>query len=115
MKDIFRDFEERLLSKEVRSSRDKLSELIDDNFLEYGASWKKYDKSFILDRLPKTDFSIIDIKEFNVYQISDTCAQTRFHTKEEDGRECLRNSIWKKQGNSWKIIFHQGTLINIHN
>jgi len=111
MKDIFQKLEEKLLSQEIRSSREKLDILLDEHFLEYGSSGKIYTKDFILEKLPDSKFSLITIQDFSILEISKTFIQTRFITIEEN-RTSLRSSIWKKYwDNDWKMIFHQWTLI----
>lgn len=111
MKDFFQKLEERLLSEEVRKSRESLDTLLDRMFLEYGSSGKQYKKDTVLERLPDAKFFPIKVSDFSVFEISKDFVQTRFKTHEED-RTSLRSSIWKKYSdNDWKMIFHQGTPI----
>jgi|GEM_PF-2394692 len=44
--------EEELLNSEVRASKERLNELIADEFVEFGTSGKQYDKQMVLKDLP---------------------------------------------------------------
>lgn len=111
MKDYFLNLELLLLSREVRASQEILSKLLDDDFLEFGSSGKIYNKEIIIEKLPNSEFSQTDISEFSIFEISENFIQTRFKTREEK-RTSLRSSLWKKYSDDdWKMIFHQGTVI----
>ena len=111
MKDIFQKLEEDLLYQEIRSSREELDLLLDEDFLEYGSSGKIYTKDIILEKLPDSKFSLITIQDFSILKISEGFIQTRFKTIEKN-RTSLRSSIWKKYWeNDWKMTFHQWTPI----
>lgn len=108
-KHIF-DLENALLTEEVRKSEDKLNQLISDNFVEFGKSGKIYKKSDILKFLPKEEFKKITITDFEIISSEKDEISVRYKSNSEDNIT-LRSSIWKKGGDNWKIIFHQGTKI----
>ena len=111
MIDYFLNLELFLLSQEVRASQEMLSKILDNDFLEYGSSGRIYNKEIILERLPSSEFSPVEIYDFSIFQISENFVQTRFKTKEKN-RTSLRSSLWKKYSDDdWKMIFHQGTVI----
>lgn len=104
-----------LLTPEVRSSAAKLEELLSDDFIEFGSSGLVYDKKHILDRLPSnTDSVVYSVDDFNVKILSDDCVLATFKTgkivNDVADTTSLRSSIWKKEGENWKMFFHQGTL-----
>ena len=110
------ELEMSLLTPEVRSSTEKLDELLSDNFIEFGSSGLIYDKKNILERLPSnTDNVVYKVEDFNVKILSEVCVLVTFRTEKivNDVLNCtsLRSSIWKKEGEDWKMFFHQGTLI----
>jgi len=105
-----------LLTEEVRTSYEKLDELLDDDFIEYGSAGKEYTKEIILERLPSSDHLKYILKDFETHKLSENVFQTRFITDREnkDGSHTisLRSSIWKNKDGKWKMFYHQGTPIN---
>ena len=108
-KHIF-DLENALLTEEVRKNENKLNQLISDNFIEFGQSGKIYKKSDILESLPKEEFEKITITDFEIISSQSNQIAVRYKSSFEDNIT-LRSSIWKKEEDDWKIIFHQGTKI----
>lgn len=105
-----------LLAPEVRSSAAKLDELLSDDFIEYGSAGLIYDKKHILERLPSnTDNVVYKVDDFKVKILSDDCVLATFKTErtvnDAINTVSLRSSIWKKEGENWKMFFHQGTII----
>jgi hypothetical protein len=117
LKEIIYKLETDLLKPEVRSSKEKLDELIVDDFIEYGSSGLIYDKAIILERLPQEVSQTYTLYDFEVIAISENIIQSRFKTDRInlDGTKTtsLRTSFWRKSDNRWQIFFHQGTLIKI--
>ena len=109
------DLEKKLLTKSVRKSKDKLNSLLAENFYEIGSSGRTYKKADILDRLPKSPYIEINAMEFTAVKIAKNLVQLRFKTKtaSEDGTHLIsfRSSIWKKFDESWKLIYHQATIL----
>lgn len=107
------DLELSLLDPEVRKSEAIVDSLLDDSFVEFGTSGKTYDKKIIVERLSEEVPSKIEATDFVPVQLSEDVVQLRFKTKRfgDDGSivYSLRSSIWKKTGESWKMVFHQGT------
>lgn len=107
----FLHLETLLLSNEVRTSKEKLQELICENFIEYCSSGKifYYHEENIFAPLTEecqiVDFSTVFLSEdiilakYKLIKITES--------KEEHS---LRSSIWKKSEGQWKLFFHQGTI-----
>lgn len=99
-----------------RQSSAKLEELLADQFVEFAADGKRYDKKEIISSLAEeegqTNFEMTD---FRVMELSDsvvlaTYNATKITSGKEEG-ESLRSSIWEKKESGWRMIFHQGTTI----
>lgn len=107
------DLEKKLLDPEVRKSEAIVDSLLDDSFVEFGTSGKTYDKKIIIERLGEEVPSEIEATDFVPVQLSEDVFQLRFKTKRiaDDGSiiHSLRSSIWKRRGETWKMVFHQGT------
>lgn len=84
-------------------------------FWEVGASGRRYSRKFVLDTLeqryqsPTTD--TWEIRDFHCATLeSDTYLVT--YTLLQGERLSRRSSIWKRFSDSWKVVFHQGTLVS---
>jgi hypothetical protein len=33
------------------------------------------------------------------------------YVSDNDGRRARRSSLWRRSGGSWRMVFHQGTLL----
>ena len=114
--ELIKALENELLQPEVRKSKERLNELIGDNFMEIGASGKNYNKQDILNKLPQQAENKLALKDFNAIEISpDTILATYQVEKESEDKKgktiSSRSSIWQNKDGKWKIIFHQGTLL----
>lgn len=115
LKEVIYELETDLLKPEVRTSYDKLNELIADDFIEYGSKGLIYDKRNILERLPKGNPPSYNLYDFEFIPLSEFIIQTRFKTDIVDTDQIkttsLRTSLWRKTNDKWQMFFHQGTLI----
>ena len=108
-----RILEEKFLVPEFRKSGFEISKLLSDDFVEFGSSGTVYNKETVLKALKEDNDSPVQIKDFKTNNLSnETILATYIAVKIETSgkrRESLRSSLWKKEGNSWVIVFHQGT------
>ena len=113
---IIYDLETSLLKPEIRSSSIALDRLLADDFREFGSSGEIYDKKSILERLPQdseiapVEFSVSD---FGVQKLADGLALATFKLdkllSDKSHVISLRASLWRKSGEGWQMVFHQGT------
>ena len=105
--------EEMLLRPEVRRSREKMSALLADDFIEYGRSGRIYDKAAILDTADKPFTGQLTLHGFSAKALAPSVALVTYATvlRRTDGNEShsLRSSIWSRTGSDWRVVFHQGT------
>ena len=109
-----------LLKPEVRASRTDLNELLSDDFIEFGASGRVWNKKTIIASLVVASGDediIIEADNFCTKQItSDTILLTyKCYRKDCGGevlRTTLRSSIWRLNNEEWQLYFHQGTIVN---
>jgi hypothetical protein len=112
--DLLKRLELSLLDPAVRSSADKLSPLIADDFTEFGASGGVYDKRQVLSalpqELPRTDTKISNLQ---VKLLSDGVALVTYRAEyiASNGKtvRSLRSSLWRQRDGHWQMTFHQGT------
>lgn len=108
------DLEDRLLQPEIRGSREEISMLLADNFVEFGVSGHTYDKLQVVEELPHSPAVPVIIKDFQVKVLAPdvvlaTYRAVKTHESREEMRNSLRSSIWKFLDGRWQMVFHQGT------
>ena len=111
----FYDLETALHKKEVRNSRDKVSALIADDFLEFGKSGGSFNKKDILDGLEQEAVDLeIKVTDFNVKELAENIVLVTYTASmlDADNETTVltnRSSIWISQNEDWQMVFHQGT------
>ncbi len=115
--ELFRNLETKLHKKEVRNSPDLVSELLSDDFIEFGSSGLVYDKNTTIKSLTKEEIDFeITVENFRVKKLSENIVLVNYKTSKLNPNtstrfESLRTSIWKLIAGKWQLIFHQGTRI----
>ncbi len=109
--------EHRLLSPEVRHSRDELVELLAENFVEFGSSGRVYDRPAIISELGGESDVQIAITDFRTIVLSrDVILATyraAYHMADGVPHHSLRSSIWQMTAGRWQMVFHQGTPVTL--
>lgn len=112
-----KSLEEALHRPEVRRSRDALEGLLADNFVEFGAAGIVHDRATIIDLLLQEDGGgegELRASNYALAAISDDAVLLTYESErtQNDGarRSVLRSSIWKRAGDGWQMLFHQGTI-----
>lgn len=102
----------RLLDPTVRSSPELMSELLDPEFAEVGASGRRWSRSEIIVAVTEqaaTSNEPIRAFEMHGKLLADDVVHLTY-TSEFDGRRAYRSSLWRRTNNGWQMYFHQGTL-----
>ncbi len=106
LQDEIRELEDCLVSPEVRASADALNRLISDQFVEFGSSGRIYTKRDVITQMLAAPSITVEVADLRVLAVSPDVALATYRT----GRS-LRSSVWRREGESWRIVFHQGTPI----
>lgn len=111
--ETIRLLEERLLKSSVRRSASDLSELLADDFVEYGRSGRALTRQQVIEGLRLESSVQLTMSDFEVKTLAHgvilaTYCATR-HEPNGIQSVSLRSSIWKLIDGRWQIIFHQGT------
>ncbi|RON10305.1 DUF4440 domain-containing protein [Pseudomonas brassicacearum] len=106
--------EQRLQSQATRRDAEEISRLLADDFIEFGASGSIWNKAEVVEQLPHEAFTRRTISEFAAKQLSEYTVLVTYHCHTPSiGQHCptnsLRSSIWRRQGEHWQMVFHQGT------
>lgn len=110
-----KELEKALANPEIRKSISELSNLLADDFIEFGSSGRVYNKKQTIKALRKIESSKISLINFKFKQINKQCILVTYKsvvTDERQKKHSLRSSLWKKENGKWKIVFHQGTNLN---
>ncbi|HEX2869534.1 MAG TPA: hypothetical protein VHO03_20995 [Ignavibacteriales bacterium] len=115
VRDELMRLEARLHHPEEGRTRKDFEEMTDELFWEVGASGNRYSRSFVLDVLlervknPNPD-DRWETKDAWCNEISANNFLLTY-TLIQGERITRRSSIWRKYANSWKIVYHQGTIV----
>ncbi|MGP1908384.1 nuclear transport factor 2 family protein [Metabacillus sp. JX24] len=103
-----KELEESHIRIDVRKSREKLGEILADDFFEIGSSGYIFYKEECLESAVLSECSLYN---FEIFPLSEGVILTTYfivdHTR---NRNTLRSSIWKVIDGRWQLYFHQGTI-----
>lgn len=106
--------ERRLMDPTFRKDRARVSELLAEDFREFGSSGRVWSRDDILNPSETPQTALI-VEDFSVKTIVPELAQVTYRTlrKEPGGKPqaALRSSLWIRRGGKWQMLFHQGTKI----
>ncbi|HXC08486.1 MAG TPA: hypothetical protein VNV61_06125 [Steroidobacteraceae bacterium] len=100
---------------ELGTTRADFENMTDPAFWEVGASGRRYSREFILDTLENRvlqgyedvwetlDFHCLEIAPEN-YLVTYTLLQ--------GARVTRRATLWRRTSSGWKILYHQGTVVD---
>lgn len=107
--------EEKLLNPSIRKSVEEVSQLLADDYREFGSTGKVYNKKDTIEALQNEPAGQISAHDFKVNLLTSEVALLTYTAVKRDNANnettSLRSSLWKKTGENWQIIFHQGTLL----
>ncbi|WP_158437833.1 nuclear transport factor 2 family protein [Naasia lichenicola] len=106
-----------LIEPEVRADPHRLTTLLHADFVEFGASGRRWDRAGIIAALSEEagddDSEIappVEIEELEARAIAPAAILVTY-IAERSGRRTRRSSIWTWSGGGWSVLFHQGTVI----
>lgn len=113
--------ERALLDPEVRRDRARVSALLADDFVEFGASGRVWTRCDILDLLETEKYIQPDVEALGCRQLADGVVLMTYRsarTSENGERSVsLRSSIWSRESGEagkserWLLRFHQGSRV----
>ncbi|WP_193166168.1 nuclear transport factor 2 family protein [Microbulbifer hainanensis] len=106
------ELEESLLRAETRGNGDYLRRVLADDFLEFGQSGRRYDKTAIIALLSGAETPlVVDIHDFSVQTLADSVLLATYRSvRRGTGQAAQRSSIWQRHPvRGWQLRFHQGT------
>lgn len=98
-----------------RGDRERLTQLLDPDFKEFGRSGSSYTRDDTLMLLPtELELPKIHAQDFAVQKLSDSIVLLTYRSAHvnpsgELFRHTNRSSIWRLNLSGWQMVFHQGT------
>jgi hypothetical protein len=87
-----------------------------DDFWEIGASGQCYDRATVLDVLEKRQKNaqpdVFETSAFHCRKLSESVYLLTYMLLQDGKRRTRRSTIWTRTVDGWKIVFHQGTLVD---
>ena len=99
---------------EFGTTRADFDNMMDATFCEVGASGRRYSREYVLDELVKRHANPIEdawkARDFQCVEIApDNYLLT--YTLIQGARVTRRSTIWRRTSGEWKILYHQGTIV----
>lgn len=113
--------EKLLLTPEVRSSPEQLRQLLSEEFVEIGSCGNSFGLKEVLEWLPESaDSWTASVSDFRLQQMTPDIVRLTFRAAIQNNRNnppvsSIRTSIWRKEPEGWRMVFHQGTLLSADN
>lgn len=101
----------RLLDPRVRASDAEVTALLDPEFLEFGASGRRYDRTSVLavTSAPDDDTAPAVVSEMSGVRLAPDVVHLTYVAEHGD-RRVRRSSLWRCSPDAgWRMYFHQGT------
>ena len=103
---------------ELGTTRPDFEQTTDEGFWEVGASGRRYSREHVLDVLEDRHQVASHLALEDTWQASDfACRELASdtylltYTLLQGSRRTRRLTVWRNTPKGWKILFHQGTLI----
>ena len=99
---------------ELGTSRRDFENMTDASFWEVGASGRRYSREYILDTLEARSLQReSDIWKTQGFHCLEIAAENYLvtYTLHQGDRVTRRATLWRRAGAGWKILYHQGTVV----
>ncbi len=100
--------------REFGTTRADFENMMAPDFWEIGASGRRYSRDYVLAELEKRYAGEYkdqwETQEFHCRQLGEDVYLLTY-TLFQGARKTRRTTIWHKTATGWKIIFHQGTMV----
>ena len=100
----------RLQDSSTRHNPAAMEELLSQDFREFGASGRVWDRATLIETLSAEPPEPITSENFECQRLSIDLALLTY-VAANPARKTLRSSLWRLESDRWRILFHQGTVI----
>lgn len=112
--DVFQEiesFEKELVNPKTRKDPRRISELLSDDFLEFGSSGKVIRKCDVLFSAGKPETITYQLDGFDFKMLGERHVLVTYRSVTSSQEIALRSSIWAKEHGRWKMLHHQSTVV----
>jgi GNAT superfamily N-acetyltransferase len=99
-----------LASPDTRADVSRISELLAEDFAEFGSSGKIIRKSDILAGVGAGTFPTYELSDFTFRELAEDITLVKYRSF-VSGRRALRSSIWVNNNGNWQLLHHQSTVV----
>jgi hypothetical protein len=96
-------------------TRELLLKMTVEDFWETGASGRRYSREFVMEELPrrmaKSQPDVWETSDFYCRQLAPDLYLLTYTLLQDKTRLTRRATIWQKVPGGWKIVYHQGTVV----
>jgi len=100
---------------EFGATRAGFVSMTSEDFWEVGASGRRYSREFVLDelerRLAKPHRDLWEASDFHCRRLAPDVYLLTYTLLQDGIRKTRRSTIWQWTVDGWKILFHQGTIV----
>ena len=97
------------------STRTEFERMTEAEFWEVGASGRRYSREEILDELERRMAApyedIWETSDFRCQKLADAVYLLTYTLLQDKERLTRRSTIWKRTDEGWRVVFHQGTIV----
>lgn len=104
--------EEDLWREDTRFDAPYMEQVMAEDFIEFGRSGRIYDRRECLSHDPEPIEAALPLPDLDLRMITTDVAQVTYNSHVTYDGQLLkgrRSSIWRRAGDSWQLVFHQGT------
>lgn len=100
---------------EFGTTRKKFEQMMDAAFWEVGASGRRYSREYVLQTLvgrhsaPHED--VWEASGFHCAELGSDTYLVTYTLVQNKARVSRRATIWRRAKDGWKILYHQGTIV----
>ena len=100
---------------EFGTTRADFQRMTVEDFWETGASGRRYSRAHVLDELerrfagPRQD--IWETSDFVCRKLAEDLFLLTYTLLQDGKRRTRRATIWRRTAEGWKIVYHQGTIV----
>lgn len=108
--ELLKSLELELVDPATRKNPSRLSELLAEEFEEYGSSGTVYRKNDILAHLADEHPACYELSGFSFRDLSPHCILVKYRSV-VSGQQALRSSLWISADGHWQLLHHQSTVV----
>jgi len=100
---------------EFGTTRADFAQMMAEDYWETGASGRRYSRQFVLDGLEER-FSVLhediwETSDFQCRRLGEDTYLLTYTLLQDHVRLTRRATIWQQTADGWKILYHQGTIV----